>query len=58
MASGDIRVHLVMNAVLSAVYAAAVVWGLSYVGVMAYSVSNVAAGTAITFALTYVLVLR
>ena len=58
MASGDPRVHLVMNAVLSTIYAAIVVWGLSYIDVLAYTVQNVALAAAIIFALTYVFVLR
>lgn len=58
MASGDPRVHLVMNAVLSAVYASVVVWGLEFIGVMAFTLETVGVAAVVIFALTYLVVLR
>ncbi|MFW6265376.1 MAG: hypothetical protein ACOC2A_01220 [Halanaeroarchaeum sp.] len=58
MASGDIRVLLVMNLVLSAVYATIIVWGLSFLDMATYSLENVAIGTAIVAVLTYLVILR
>lgn len=58
MAEGDPRVHLVMNLVLSAVYAAVVVWGLSLVDLAAFTARNVAVATVVIMALTYLVVLR
>lgn len=55
---GDIRVLLVMDLVLSFVFAAVVVWGLSFVGVLAYSWQTVALVTAIVAFFTYLVVLR
>jgi hypothetical protein len=58
MARGDPRVHLVMNAVLSVVYAAVVVWGLGFIDLVAFTVRNVAVAAVVIFALTYLVVLR
>ncbi|MFW5903451.1 MAG: hypothetical protein ACOCS7_01790 [Halolamina sp.] len=58
MASGDIRVLLVMNVILSAIYATIIVWGLDYAGMATYTLENVAIATAIVALLTYILVLR
>lgn len=58
MASGDIRVLLVLDLILSAIYAAIIVWGLDYLDMAAYTFENVAIATAIVATLTYILVLR
>lgn len=53
---GDPRVHLVMNLVLSTLFAAVVVWGLSFLGVVAFSLRNVAIGALGLALLTFVVV--
>lgn len=58
MASGDPRVHLVMNAVLSAVYATLALWALDFAGVATFTLENAAVATVVIFALTYLVVLR
>lgn len=58
MASGDIRVLLVLDLVLSAIYATIIVWGLNYLEMLAFTVENVALATAVIGLLTYILVLR
>lgn len=58
MASGDIRVLLVLDLILSAIYATGIVWGLDYVGWVAFTVRNVAVLTAIVALLTYILILN
>ncbi|MFB6081226.1 MAG: hypothetical protein ABEJ67_00255 [Halanaeroarchaeum sp.] len=58
MAKGDIRVLLVLDVILSAIYATIIVWGLDYLDMLAFTAGNVAAATAIIALLTYVLVLR
>ncbi|WP_225332805.1 hypothetical protein [Halomicrobium urmianum] len=50
---GDPRVVLAMNAVLSTAFAALVVWGLSFLGTVEFSLLNVATGAIVVFALTY-----
>lgn len=56
--SGDPRVLFAMNAVLSALLASTVVWGLDFLGAAAYSLRNVATLALIVFAVTYAAVLR
>ncbi|TKX76107.1 hypothetical protein EXE46_00895 [Halorubrum sp. GN11_10-6_MGM] len=56
--SGDPRVLLAMNAVLSALLASTVVWGLDLLGAAAYTLRNVVTLTLIVFAVTYAVVLR
>ncbi|GAA0725039.1 hypothetical protein J2744_002738 [Halorubrum trapanicum] len=56
--SGDPRVLLAMNAVLSTWFAWIVVWGLDLLGTAAFSARNVATLAILLFALTYVTVLR
>ncbi|ELZ38464.1 hypothetical protein [Halorubrum tebenquichense] len=56
--SGDPRVLFAMNAVLSALLASTVVWGLDLLGAAAYTLRNVATLTLIVFAVTYAAVLR
>lgn len=58
MASGDIRVLIVLDVVLSAIYATIIVWGLDYLNVLPLTLQNVLIGTAIVALLTYILVLR
>lgn len=55
---GDIRVLLVLDLLLSAVFAAVVVWGMDFAGLAAFTLQNVAIGTLLVAALTYVAVLR
>lgn len=55
---GDIRVLLVLDLLLSAVFATAVVWGLEFIGVTEFTLPNVAVATLLLGALTYVVVLR
>lgn len=55
---GDIRVLLVLDLLLSAVFATVVVWGLDFIGLYALTPTNVAIGTVIIAVLTYVVVLR
>ncbi|ELZ44302.1 hypothetical protein C464_15755 [Halorubrum coriense DSM 10284] len=56
--SGDPKVLLVMNAVLSAWFAWMIVWGLDFVGTATLSLRNVATLAVILFAVTYVVALR
>lgn len=56
--SGDPRVLIVMNVLLSAVFAATVVWGLSVIGAAAFTLVNVATGAILLFALTYAITIR
>ena len=55
---GDIRVLLVLDLLLSLVFASAVVWGLDFIGVTQFTAPNVAIGTLVIAVLTYVVVLR
>lgn len=55
---GDIRVLLAMNLVLSGLFGTAIVWGLDYLGVTEYTLSNVAVAVGVLFLVTYVAVLR
>ncbi len=50
---GDPRVLFVMNLVLSAVFGTVVVWGLSVVGLLGFSVWNAASLTLILMAITH-----
>ncbi|MEZ3165292.1 hypothetical protein ABNG03_09420 [Halorubrum sp. RMP-47] len=56
--SGDPKVLLAMNAVLSAWFAWMIVWGLEFVGTATLSIRNVATLALILFAVTYVVALR
>lgn len=53
---GDPRVLFVLNLVLSAMLASFVVWGLSFLGVLAFGWQNVAALTGVLMVVTYVVV--
>ena len=55
---GDIRVLLVLDIVLSAVFAAVVLWGADFVGIAAFTLTNYLGMTLALAALTYVVVLR
>lgn len=55
---GDIRVLLAMDLVLSLLFSVVVVEALSFVGVTAFSWTNVAAATLFLAAVTYLVVLR
>lgn len=58
MASGDIRVLIVLDVIMSAIYAMIIVWGLDYLDMATYNFENVAIATAIVAVLTYILVLQ
>ena len=58
MASGDIRVLIVLDVIMSAIYAMIIVWGLDYLDMAAYNLENVLIATAIVAVLTYILVLQ
>ena len=51
---GDPRVLVAMNVVLSTVFAATVVWGLSYLGAAEFTLVNVATGAVLLVAISYV----
>lgn len=55
---GDPRVLFALNLVLSAVFSAAVVFGLSFVGLVEFGWTNVALATATLMVLTWLVVLR
>ncbi len=50
---GDPRVLLVMNAVLSTLFAWSIIWGLSFLGIVEFGVINIATAAIILFAMTY-----
>ncbi|MFB6305327.1 MAG: hypothetical protein ABEH47_09180 [Haloferacaceae archaeon] len=56
--SGDPRVLAVMNLLLSSVFATVVVWGLDFVGLVPFTLRNVAALALLLVALTYLVVMR
>lgn len=51
--SGDPRVLFAMNAVLSSVFAAVVVWGLDFIGMAAFTPVNVATLALVLMTVTY-----
>jgi len=55
---GDPRVLIAMNVVLSTVFAATVVWGLSYLGAAEFTLVNVATGAVLLVAVSYVVSTR
>ncbi|QSW99883.1 hypothetical protein [Haloterrigena alkaliphila] len=55
---GDPRVILAMNAVLSTVFAALIVWGASIVGTLEYDLPTVAVAAVALFVLTLVMTRR
>lgn len=56
--SGDPRIVIAMNAVLSLLFAWTVVWGLDRFGVLELTWGTVAGGWLGLFVLTYLVVLR
>ena len=56
--SGDPRVVLAMNAVLSLLFGWTVVWGLDRLEVLTASRGTIAAATLVVFVTTYLLVVR
>ncbi|WP_312911964.1 hypothetical protein [Natronosalvus caseinilyticus] len=50
---GDPRVLLVMNLVLSTLFAVSIIWGLSFIGIVEYTLINVATAAILLFAATY-----
>ncbi|WP_251329024.1 hypothetical protein [Haloplanus pelagicus] len=54
MAEGDPRVLFVMNLVLSGLFATVVIWGLDFIGIVAFTPWNVASFALLVMALTYV----
>ncbi len=50
---GDPRVLIAMNVVLSTLFATTVVWGLSYVSGVEFSLLNVATGAVLLVAVSY-----
>ncbi|MES3161529.1 MAG: hypothetical protein PPP55_08175 [Halorubrum sp.] len=56
--SGDPRLLLLLNGVLSAWFAWTAVWGLDLLDIVAYTTTNVLTLALLVFTLTYVLVLR
>jgi uncharacterized membrane protein len=55
---GDPRVLLVMNVVLSSIFATVVVWGLDVVGALTFTTRNVVGLAAVLVVLTYLVVIR
>ncbi|MFC7187485.1 hypothetical protein [Halorubrum yunnanense] len=55
---GDPRLILLMNGLLSGVFALTVVWGLDRIGIAGFTAPNVATLALIIFAATYLVVLR
>ena len=55
---GDIRVLIVLDLLLSAVFGTVVVWGLSLLGVLVFSIRTVALAALVVAAITYLAVLR
>jgi hypothetical protein len=55
---GDIRVLVVLDLLLSAVFASVVVRGFSLLGVLVFSLRTVALATVVIAAITYLVVLR
>ena len=50
---GDPRVLIALNVILSTVFGATIVWGLSLLGAAELSLINVATAAIVLFALTY-----
>lgn len=55
---GDIRVLLVLDLVLSLVFASVVLWGLDFIGEAQFTGQNLAIGTVGVAVVTYLVVLR
>lgn len=50
---GDPRVHFVMNAVLSGIFATVVLWGLDFLEIASFTIVNVLTATIVLMSLTY-----
>jgi hypothetical protein len=55
---GDIRVLIVLDLLLSLLFASVVLWGLDFIGEAEFTLQNLAMGTVAIAVLTYVVVLR
>lgn len=55
---GDIRVLLVLDVLLSLLFATLVLWGLDFIGEAAFTARNLAIGTVLITVVTYAVVLR
>jgi hypothetical protein len=53
---GDPRVLFVMNLVLSAVFGTGILWGLDFVGLATFNVTNAAVATLLLMALTGIVI--
>ena len=51
---GDPRVLFVMNLVLSTLFASVIVWGVSYIDIVEFTLINVASLALVLMAVTYV----
>lgn len=51
---GDPRVHLVMNAVLSLLFATVVLWGLDFLKIASFTIVNVLTATIVLISITYI----
>ncbi len=51
---GDPRVLFAMNAILSALFAWSIIWGLSFLGLVSFTLINVATAAVLLFTMTYV----
>jgi hypothetical protein len=53
---GDPRVHFVMNAVLSLLFATVVLWGLDFLAIASLTIVNVVTAALVLMALTYLVI--
>jgi len=56
--SGDPRVLLVMNVVLSAIFASVIIWGLAFIDVVTFTWTNVGLLTLVLVLITHLVVMR
>ena len=56
--SGDPRVLLILNVVLSLIFASVLVWGLDFIDVVTFTWTNVGLLTVILVILTHLVVMR
>jgi hypothetical protein len=50
---GDPRVHFVINAVLSLLFATVVLWGLAFLEIASFTIVNIITAALVLMALTY-----
>ena len=55
---GDIRVLILLDVLLSLVFASVVLWGLDFIGEVQFTLRNLAIGTVFLAVATYVVVLQ